>query len=286
MYSTKKINALRIERNLSQNRLLTLEKNLDTGTYNTRKYQLDSEKIERLKNRIVEINTEIHSETAKLNRVKFARINTSEIPILKSMFVIRSPPKKGPLAEKPEDQLNKTFEAQTTEANTPKSIDDTGIFQTEKTQQPNIPRTTTYPYIEDVIENDPFKQTPTTSKNTDFQHFVQKTVGLGTTSGGTLPKVSKKLDFSFPTEQFNKTTQLSQPQVTQIHKTPITLEIPKRTASFADDFYALRPPTFQLPSPKRLNIDYSTFQKDSLKEKLPQFQANIIEPSQRIFTLK
>lgn len=279
MNKQSKINALRIEKKLSLRRLEALEKNLNTGTFNTRKFQQDSEKIQRIKNRLNEISTEISTETEKLSKLKNIQIDTTaDIPILQKMF--RTPPPHIG-ADQPQDSLNTTFEAKTTETQPPKSVDTTGIFK-ETVQKSEIPDPHKYFHIEDITETDPkqTKQNPQKSEDLDFQNFMKACLQTGT-----IPKAKRNLDLPVTSEQLttllsdptlSKTSNL--PKVTQTFKAPITVEIPQKPISLADDSYALRPPVPQ-KSFKESNLDYPIFHKEPVKPKLPQFQTNIIDYS-------
>lgn len=275
MHSVSKINALRLEKKLSQKRLDTLKNNLNTGTFNTRKYQSDTQKIQRLKDRIDEINTTIHVETNKLGKLKTSQINISKTPFLKNMFV--TPPKNRLSAQPTDNPLDRTIETQVSQTETSHSTDETGIFKNPIQTQTS--RATQYPYIEDITDEDLPKSL---AQRNDFQHFIENTVGLGNKPLGAIQKIPQKLNF-VTSEQL--TNVLSEPitlkplptqfKTTQVHKTPITTELPRKTTTFSNDFCTLRPPISQPSLPKQLSFDNPIFQGELSKPTLPQFQADI-----------
>lgn len=108
-----KINTLRVEKRLLKSRLTSLEKNLDRGVVNTRKYQADSEKIQNIRNRLIEIESEFFLENQKLKKLKNLTINLEDSPLVQTMTQ-RTPPKgKGP-----DNNLNTTFGTLATETKT------------------------------------------------------------------------------------------------------------------------------------------------------------------------
>lgn len=121
MYNKNKINSLRIEKKLTNSSLNSLQNKLNRGVVNTRKYKADTEKIQKLKNRIIEIDTEIFQENQKLNKLKFANINLDDSPLLRTMTV-RTPPKDVSNMIEKSDNLNLTFEPQRTESLTSQSF--------------------------------------------------------------------------------------------------------------------------------------------------------------------
>lgn len=275
MHSASKINSLRIEKHLIQNRLATIEKNLNTGTFNTRKYQTDTEKIRKLKNRLTEIATEIQLESKKLNKLQSIQTFT-DIPILNNMF--RTPPKKN--SPDMENPLNKTFETLVSQENTSTStaemavsVDVAGIGRKGEPK-------TQYPYIEDIIETDK-TILPPSRKSGDFDDFVQRSVGLGM-GGGATRKIPKKYD-SITSEQLTGVLPIPtftnvkpfQTTNTQVYKNPVISEISKKPATFADDSYALRPPISQTILFKDPNLNNFSQERESPKSKLPPFERNI-----------
>lgn len=89
--STNKINKLRIEKRQIQSELRALQPKLSKGIKNTRKHQSDAQKVTSSTLRLSSIEADISAEENQLVKLKNAKLNIDQSPLLKNMF--KTPPK-------------------------------------------------------------------------------------------------------------------------------------------------------------------------------------------------
>lgn len=238
--------SLRIEKNQLKSEIKSIEKNLNKNAPYSRKYQEGLDRITKLKNKLIEIESKIRIEAISLDNS----------PYPSKMNLFHSPPSK----------------AETSKAS------DFNITFTEHHSTP--PRTMTSPQSsqpEQIVasSSQPSDITPIIDEPTATSANAEKTITediiqISGAVGGTKPKRFNFSNLPITSEQLTNLFSLSktshsrpqEPQVTQFHKKQITFGNPigKNSTWSEDDFYLLKPPnfpatfsTFDLPSSKRSN---------------------------------
>lgn len=212
--SQNNINKLRIEKRLINSQLKAIQPKLSKGVRNTRKHQLDAQKVTDLTIRLSKIESDLFLEESKLNKLKSAKINIADSPLVQSMY--KTPPKHI-LEAREEIDLNKTYIAPVT---------------TEIQKNIEVPP-------EETITTISTLEVP--ADNSDFQNFVQNTVGLKGAVGGVIPKkppTSTITSLAISTEIFSdlfSTKSFIPPRLSgdrtsvhQIYNRPITIGLPKK----------------------------------------------------------
>ena len=204
---SNKFNKLRVEKRLILSRLSSLENKLNKGAFNTRQFHSDSNEIANLRIRLNEIDTEIFLETSKINKQKIIDFNRTQSPLPTEMFT--TPPKNRYVPETEERILNNSNEENISPE--PQKIEST-------------------PVTTERISTDVTSDFPRKSGLSDFQNFINKTIGLKAT-GGAIPKeipkpntlavTMKQLNNLFSNQPvFEQATNNFSTQTVQVHKKP------------------------------------------------------------------
>lgn len=263
MKQSNSLNKLRIEKRSIQSELNALKPRLSRGVRNTRKHQLDAQRVTDYTLRLSKIESQISEEENKLKKLKSTTFSLANTPLCQSMF--KTPPKHISEKTAPQD-LNETFVAEnpTSEAETLTSA----IPETQTSESLSLDT------LEDVVidsvnlgkgatggSNPETETLPSTSNNSDIQDFVLNTIGLGKVStGGVISKIPRKTteipskkstDFSsnWLTSSGNMyPISDSGTNVTQFFKNPLTTNWQQDTSFDKnpyrndDDLFSLLPP--------------------------------------------
>lgn len=117
MKQSNSLNKLRIEKRSIQSELNALKPRLSRGVRNTRKHQLDAQRVTDYTLRLSKIESQISEEENKLKKLKSTTFSLANTPLCQSMF--KTPPKHILEKTAPQD-LGETFVAEnpTSEAET------------------------------------------------------------------------------------------------------------------------------------------------------------------------
>lgn len=271
MKRSNSLNKLRIEKRSIQTELNNLKPKLSRGIHNTRKHQLDTQKIIEYTLRLNKIEAQIIEEENKLKNLRRTTFSLVNTPLCRSMFTTL--PKH--IVEKTTPQnLEKTFVTETPTTET----EDLPPVTEATVSEAHISESIALDTLEDVIVDtvnlgrgasgglNPISQTlPPASNNSDFQSFIINTVGLGKVStGGAIPKnlkTSTEFPIKITSEQSSNWLTSSsdmrsmsggETNVSQFYKNPLTsnwqqtwqqnMNLDSNPYRKDDDLFALIPP--------------------------------------------
>lgn len=250
MLNISKINSLRIEKKLSVSRLNSIENSLNRGAFNTRKFQTDSEKIAKLKNRISEIDSEIFLEKSKIQKQQVVDLNRTSSPSPRKMFT--TPPKS--IADKNPEILTIPTSGDT-------------VLRTENLD------------FEQVSTPDAIT-TCSKNVNPDFQDFIANTVRLQSSGGAISRQILSEQATNILATPISSTSCGMDSKLTQYYNKPIQTSI---QTDYFDGTYALPKSKVGEPTPvqheqsKQLNTENRYFLRDQfIQQKYdPQIEENM-----------